>query len=97
MIQDYQGAVKWLRLAAESGHSRAQFDLASMYRYGKGTATDKIRAYTWFNVAAAQGLQEAAVARDTLLHELSPSEIVQAQEEARRLSESQSDAPSTIK
>jgi len=86
-VQDYERAVKWIRLAAESGHPQAQFALGNMYRAGTGIPVDNVKAYTWLNLAAARGLADAAATRDSVLSRLSPAEIIEAQAEARRLSE----------
>jgi len=95
VIQDYQGAIKWLRLAAENGYPQAQYELGLMYRSGTGIPVDNVKAYTWLNLAAAEGIPEAATTRDVVLRALSPEEVLQAQSEARRLSESRSEKPKT--
>jgi hypothetical protein len=86
-IQDYARALNWLRMAAESGHPQAQFALGNMYRVGAGIPVDYVKSYVWLNLAAAQGVVEAAIVRDAVLSHLSPAEVVEAQAEARRLSE----------
>lgn len=42
--------------------------------------------YLWFNLAAAQGVEAAAKARDSLVWQLKPEQIAAMQEEARRMS-----------
>jgi TPR repeat protein len=86
-VQDYERAVKWIRLAAEAGHAQAQLALGNMYRVGTGVPLDNVKAYTWLNLASARGVADAAVFRDSALARLSPAEVVEAQAEARRLSE----------
>lgn len=86
-VQDYVGAAKWIRRAAEDGHVQAQLALGNMYRVGTGVPLDNVKAYTWLNIAAARGVKDAAVIRDTVLTRLSPTEVAEAQAEARRLSE----------
>jgi hypothetical protein len=85
-VQDYEGARKWMQLAAEGSNGSAQLALGMMYRTGLGIPIDNIRAYVWLNVAAAQGVPGAAAARDAVLPRLSPTELQDAQAEARRLS-----------
>jgi len=46
-----------------------------------------VKAYIWLNVAAAQGVSGAGLARDTVLGRLSAAELLEAQAEARRMSE----------
>jgi TPR repeat protein len=60
-------AEKWLRMAAEKGHTRAQFRLGEFHRMGfncyfdkvTGEARDKAEAEKWIRIAANQGLAEA--------------------------------------
>jgi len=86
-VQDYERAVKWIRRAAEGGHGPAEFALGLMYRSGTGVAVDNVKAYTWLNLAASRGVQDAAMVRDVVLSRLTPAEVIEAQSEARRLSD----------
>jgi hypothetical protein len=86
-IQDYEAARKWVQLAAEGGIGQAQYELGIMYRSGRGVTPDNLKSYVWLNLAAAQEVLGAAAARDIALARLSPAELVEAQAEARRLSE----------
>ena len=69
------------------GYAKAQYSLGELYRYGTGTPIDKARAYLWFNLAAAQGVEAAAKARDSLVWQLKPEQIAAMQAEARRMSQ----------
>lgn len=53
VVQDYQAAVKWYRLAAQQGNYIAQYNLAEMYLNGLGVATDKDEAREWFEKSQA--------------------------------------------
>jgi hypothetical protein len=86
-VQDFDEARKWLQRAAEGGSAKAQYALGLMYRTGIGAPADSVKAYVWLNVAAAQGVSGAALARDMALERLSPTELREAQAEARRISE----------
>jgi len=86
-IQDYEAARTWIQRAAEGGVGDAQLELGIMYRIGRGVAVDNLKAYAWLNVAAAQGVPGAASARDTVLARLNAAELLEAQTEARRMSE----------
>ena len=56
---DYELAVKeWLQ-AAEQGDAVAQFNLAQMYRLGKGVPQTDAEAVKWYILAAQQGLEYA--------------------------------------
>jgi TPR repeat protein len=87
VVQDYERAAKWLHQAAMSGNSDAQYALGQMYRAGMGVPADNAKSYMWFNLAAARDVPGAAAQRDTLLRLLSPTEILEAQTEARNLSQ----------
>jgi hypothetical protein len=93
VVQDYGAAFSWIERPAQRGHARAQHSLGELYRYGTGTAIDKARAYLWFNLAAAQGVDSAAKARDSLVWQLKPEQIAAMQEEARRMHMAASAAP----
>ncbi len=85
VVQDYKAAFDWIAKPAQRGYAPAQYSLGELYRYGTGTAIDKSRAYLWFNLAAAQGVEAAAKARDSLVWQLKPEQIAAMQEEAHRM------------
>ncbi|TMG82262.1 MAG: hypothetical protein E6H74_11255 [Betaproteobacteria bacterium] len=58
-----------------------------MYRVGIGTPVDNVKAYTWFNLAAARGHEEADRARIMVLPLLSRADVIEAQKEALRWTE----------
>jgi uncharacterized protein len=87
VLQDYERAAKWLQMAAERGNADAQYALGQMYRAGMGVPADNEKAYMWFNLAAAQELSGASVQRDAVLRLLTPAQVLDAQAEARRLSD----------
>jgi TPR repeat protein len=55
-----------------------------MYDDGKGVLQDTIAAHMWFNIAAANGDTEAVRGRGIVAKRLSSSDIVKAQERAKR-------------
>lgn len=85
VVQDYKAAFNWIEKPAKRGYAKAQYSLGEFYRYGTGTAINKARAYLWFNLAAAQGVDAAAKARDSLVWQLKPEQVAEMQEEARRM------------
>ncbi len=87
MVQDYQAALKWIEMPASRGNPQAQYRLGQMYRFGIGTPVDKVKAYMWFNLAAAQGMDDAVRARESVVGQLTPEQIVQAQADARHIDE----------
>lgn len=70
--------------AAANGDCSAYFDLGVAYSTGgHGTMIDLIEAHKWFNLAAAKGHEEAAMARADISDEMTAREIAEAQRRAR--------------
>lgn len=63
---------------ALSADQRAQFELAKLYRDGKGVEPDLVRAYAWLNVAARR-ITDASKERDTLAKCLKSGQELEAQ------------------
>lgn len=76
--RDYPTALAELEPLAQQGDWRAQALLGRMYRDGEGVAQDNVRAYHWFDRAAAGGDAESAVARDALAERMTAAEIDKA-------------------
>lgn len=93
VVQDYKAAFNWIEQPAKLGHSNAQYSLGELYRYGTGTVMNKAQAYLWFNLAAAQGVEKAAKARDSLVWQLKPEQISAMQEAAHDLSKNAAVVP----
>jgi TPR repeat protein len=87
VVQDYEHAARWLEMAAVNGHPDAQYALGQMYHAGIGVPADNAKAYMWFNLAAARDVPGASVQRDALLRSLTPAQVLEAQAEARRMSQ----------
>ncbi|MDA9975998.1 hypothetical protein N9F34_04160, partial [Alphaproteobacteria bacterium] len=77
-------AIKWYRKADEQGLSKAQSNLGVMYGEGAGILQDTVNAYMWFNIAILNGDADAAENRDIIASKLSSSDIVKAQDRAKR-------------
>jgi TPR repeat protein len=82
--QDYLEAVKWFRKAAQQGEPLAQSLLGWVYEKGTGASQDKMAAHMWFNIAAANGHPRAGMYRADVAQSLSPSQIIEAQQNAKR-------------
>ncbi len=78
VAQDYVAAVRWFRAAAEQGNAEAQYDLGLMYLEGLGVTQDKAEAYAWIRTAAAQGKGGTLEIRQTLLREMTSSQVDRA-------------------
>ena len=75
--------MKWYRLAAEQGLADAQFNLGIRYYNGQGVPQDYVQAHLWWNLAAAQGDEEARENRDIIAAKMTPAQIEEAQRLAR--------------
>ena len=71
--------------AAAAGDLNAYFDLGVAFSTGShGAECDLIEAHKWFNLAAAQGHDEAAWCRADVSEEMTAREIAEAQRRARQ-------------
>ena len=72
------------RALADSGDDHAMFELGCAYSTGShGLACDMVEAHKWFNLAAANGHQDAPHCRSEIAEEMAPREIADAQRAAR--------------
>ena len=54
-----------------------------MYDKGGGVPRDDVLAYMWFNLAAAQGRENARRGRDRAARRMTPDQLAEAQRMAR--------------
>ncbi len=82
--KDRKQAEKWSRLAAKQGNADAQVLLGSLYYKGDGKEPDDIaKAYMWYDIAAAQGNDEAKKELVTVSSGLTPQQVAAAQAKAQ--------------
>ena len=81
--RDYTTAARIIHPLAESGDATAQYNLGVFYDNGLGVPQDKIKAYMWLSLAAAQGREGAAAIRDLMARRMTPAQISEAQKLAR--------------
>lgn len=60
--RDYTRAYIWLRRAAEGGHRVAMYDLARLFREGKGVTKNEKEAFRWMLKSAEAGVLQAQMA-----------------------------------
>ena len=81
-VQNYAGAARWFRRAADQGHTNAQAVLGSLYAVGLGVPKDFVNAYVWVSLALPRlegRMRDRAVAlQDELRALMSPTEIGKA-------------------
>lgn len=89
--RDYKQAFKWFQRAARQGDTRSQFYLAQYYNEGKGITQDYMKAHMWANLAGAGGndvlnekiAKKARELRDRISKNLTPAQVLKAQQLAR--------------
>ena len=82
--QSYPEAARWYRLGAVQGNARAQNNLGLMYYYKRPAGTaDYVRAYMWFDIAAAAKNAEGVTNRAAAAALLKPDLIARAHAMAR--------------
>jgi TPR repeat protein len=64
----YKAAFKWLSKASNSGHSKAQLNLSSLYFNGEGVSKNIDEAINWLVKSGEQGVREAQVHLNLLYH-----------------------------
>ena len=69
--------------AAEQGDADAQYELGWMYDKGNGVPQDYVAAHTFYNLAAANGREEAKTHRDKLAAKMTAEQIAEAQRRAQ--------------
>ena len=83
---DYVTALRELKPLAEQGHAEAQNNLGVKYSEGQGVPQDYVQAHLWYNLAAAQGNDNARKNREIVAQNMTPVLIVEAQKLARKWS-----------
>ena len=76
-------AVVRFREAAEQGISDAQGMLGLMLITGRGVPQDRVEAFKWLSLAAAQGNNKARQAKELTARKLTPAQITEAERLAR--------------
>ena len=56
-----------------------------MYAKGEGVPEDYVKAYAWFNLAAAQGAEDAIKNKDLLRPRMTAEQVAEAQKLAAEL------------
>ncbi len=85
--KDPAEAVNWYRRAADQGNALARYNLGMRYKDGDGVTQDLVEAYAWLSLAGAQGLEDAAKARDELKRSLTREQMAESQRRAKAFAE----------
>ena len=65
---NYEEAVNFFRIAADSGDSRAQHCLGVMLNKGQGVKQNYEESFKWLNLAAKQGFSQAKLDLEILIY-----------------------------
>ena len=80
---DHQRAFSWFNQAAKKGLKESQLNVAIALQGGLGTKKDMVVSYKYYILSAAQGMRDAAIARDHLAQYLNRDQIETGQRMAR--------------
>ena len=78
-------AIDLLKKRAEAGDATAQYELGVIYLFGQGVEKDNVDAYAWLNLSAANGSDDAAWRRDSIVRMLTPQQISDAEKRTEEL------------
>jgi uncharacterized protein len=86
-LQNSHEAFDYYLKAAYKEHKLAQAKIGALYlESGTNSAENRIKAHKWLSLAAAQGVEDAAKARDTLARKMTARELADASDRAKRFS-----------
>ncbi len=80
---DFAEAARWFQAAADRGEPEAQNSLSFAFEKGLGVGQNFVEAYKWASLAAAQDSEKSLANRDTLLANMSASQIEEAERQVR--------------
>jgi len=80
--KNYETAFSWFYKAALQGMAEAQYNVGLMYQLGRGVATNRVEAYKWYIVSAAQGYAKSLAARENLAGDLPRKDVAEGERRA---------------
>lgn len=97
IAKNYGNAVKYFTKASNQGNVDAMVTLGNMLAGGVMYTQDMYRAHVLFNIASTYGIEVAAQKRDLLEKKLKIEEFLQAQAEAEKFKEQQSEITAYVR
>jgi len=91
--KDETKALENFRAGAYKGEPVAQYNLAQYYAFGQGVLKDRVKAYSWYKLAAAQNFTAAQTALAKLQGTLTATEQDMGDVEAGQLADQISEQP----
>ncbi len=83
-MKDFEKALYWYLRAAKQGEGVAQNNLAILYQAGTGVPTSLVEAYKWYNLAAAQNIENSIDALREITREMTRAQIAEGQQRAAK-------------
>jgi S1-C subfamily serine protease len=83
-VKDTTEGVRWFRRAAEQGCADAQPFVGLAYGVGIGVSQNLVEGYKWFSIASINGKEEATELMRGIAGMMTPEQISEAQDLARR-------------
>jgi len=80
-----------IRERAERGDATAQYRLGTHYYYGRGVPEDKITAFAWFNISAANENEMGIKNKESVAKQLTPGGLEVAQRLSSQMAENNPD------
>ena len=77
--KDLTEALRLYLLSAAQGYLPAMCSIGDIYGNGEGIEQDCVKAYMWYNLAAAGGKKDACKLRDLIAEKMTPEQIAEAQ------------------
>ncbi|HAT7945283.1 TPA: hypothetical protein GJ765_12020, partial [Legionella pneumophila] len=78
--QNYKLAIDWyMKSCSSSNNASAQYNLGIMYMKGHGVLQNNTIAHALFNLASANGVEDAAKLRDAIANKMTREQIEKAQ------------------
>ena len=75
---DFATALAEWKPLAEQGNAKSQYNLGLMLASGQGVIQDNVSAYMWWNIAGANGHENAKNRKEILAKGMSPEEVSSA-------------------
>jgi TPR repeat protein len=79
-----QMALFWFQKSADQRNALAFAKLGMMYERGRAVPQNLIEAHMWYNLSVAYGEKRAAESRDALATRMTPGQIAEAEDRARK-------------
>ncbi|MBH0201855.1 MAG: sel1 repeat family protein [Nitrospira sp.] len=77
-------ALFWFQRATEQRNALAFAKIGMMYERGRGVPQSLVEAHMWYNLSAAYGEKRAVGSRDALATRMTRSQIIEAEERAKK-------------